>query len=159
MPKPRVYVETTIPSAYHTARTDPESVARRLVTRTWWDMAVRSCALVTSEAVLRELARGRSDQVPKRIALLRQLEMVESDDGISATAGVYIQQMLMPQDPEGDALHLALASHHKCDVLATWNYHHLANSTKLHWIRRLNGELGLTVPRIVTPRQLMKETA
>ena len=32
----RVYIETTIPSFYHTLRTDPESVARMHWTRQWW---------------------------------------------------------------------------------------------------------------------------
>lgn len=82
-----------------------------------------------------------------------------SDLEIAATAAVYVRHKLMPQDVEGDALHLALASHHKCDVLATWNYHHLANPNKLDRIRRLNGELGLSVPRIASPLELMEESS
>jgi predicted nucleic acid-binding protein len=119
-------------------------------------MAVFSCELVTSTAVLRELGRGRSDQVPKRIDFLRHLRQLEANDEVFATVAVYVQHRLMPRDPEGDALHLALASHHDCDVLATWNYHHLANRNKLDRIRRLNGELGLAVPRIVSPRHLLE---
>ncbi len=36
-PKPRVYIETTIPSFYFEIRKEPEMVARRLWTRRWWD--------------------------------------------------------------------------------------------------------------------------
>jgi hypothetical protein len=32
----RVYIETTIPSLYHTLRTDAESVARTHWSRQWW---------------------------------------------------------------------------------------------------------------------------
>ena len=32
----RVYVETTIPSAYVSTRTDPSSLHRRELTRAWW---------------------------------------------------------------------------------------------------------------------------
>ena len=39
MTKPRVYVETTIPSFYHDARTTPDIVARREWTRLWWSDA------------------------------------------------------------------------------------------------------------------------
>jgi predicted nucleic acid-binding protein len=159
MPKPRVYVESTIPSAYYTSRTDPGMVVSHITTHAWWDVAVRSCELVTSPAVLREVAQGRSVHVPKRLALLHDLELVVSNAEIAVTVAVYIQQRLMPQDPEGDALHLALASHYKCDVLATWNYHHLANPNKLDRIRRLNGELGLPVPRIASPLELIEEIA
>jgi predicted nucleic acid-binding protein len=157
MPKPRVYVETTIPSAYHTNRTDPKMVQWRTVTRQWWAFTSHSCELVTSLAVLREVARGRSELVPRRLELLGDLALLRSDDEIDRTAALYVLHKLMPRDLRGDALHLALASHHECDVLATWNYHHLANPGKLGRIRRLNEELGLTVPRILTPQDLMEE--
>jgi hypothetical protein len=55
MKKPRIYVDTTIPSAYHTTRTDPAMLKRRDETRRWWEIALSTCELVTSRAVLREL--------------------------------------------------------------------------------------------------------
>ena len=61
----------------------------------------------------------------------------------------------MPRDPVGDALHLALASFHKCDFLLTWNCLHLANANKFGHIRRINGMLGLFVPLLVTPLELL----
>jgi hypothetical protein len=61
----------------------------------------------------------------------------------------------MPADPTGDALHLALASHHKCDFLLTWNCLHLANANKFGHIRRINTMLGLFTPTIVTPLELL----
>jgi predicted nucleic acid-binding protein len=159
MPKPRIYVDTTIPSMYHTDRTDPEMVKHRGTTRTWWEVAATSCELVTSEAVLIEAARGKPEQALRRLALLRGLELLALGAAPVQTADLYIARKLMPANPRGDALHLALASHHKCDVLVTWNYRHLANPSKLDGIRRLNGELGLSVPRILTPLQLLEESS
>ena len=63
----------------------------------------------------------------------------------------------MPRDPAGDALHLALASYHKCDFLLTWNCQHLANANKFGHIRRVNTLLGLFVPDLVTPLELLGE--
>jgi hypothetical protein len=63
----------------------------------------------------------------------------------------------MPADPAGDALHLALASYHKCDFLVTWNCQHLANANKFGHLRRVNGMLGLYVPVLATPLQLLGE--
>ena len=159
MPKPRIYVETTIPSMYHSGRSDPRTTGWRDATREWWGIAAASCDLITSEAVLKELAHGRPEHSLRRLALLQGLPVLEIDDASSATAVVYIQHKLMPANPHGDALHLALASHHECDVLATWNYHHLANPNKLDRIRRLNEELGLAVPRILTPQHLLGEVS
>jgi predicted nucleic acid-binding protein len=157
MPKPRIYVETTIPSTYHSGRTHPKMVAWRTITRQWWEVAATSCELITSTAVLEELAHGRSEYSVRRLALLDGLPILEADEASSTTAAAYIRHKLMPVDPRGDALHLALASHHQCDMLVTWNYHHLANPNKLDRIRRLNLERGLAVPRILTPRQLLED--
>jgi predicted nucleic acid-binding protein len=159
MPKPRIYVETTIPSTYHSGRNDAKMAALRAATREWWAIALASSDLVTSTAVLDELARGHPEYSAQRLSLLHGLPVLEADQASSATAAVYIRHKLMPADPRGDALHLALASHHRCDVLATWNYHHLANPNKLVRIRTLNEELGISVPRILTPRQLMEEAS
>jgi len=63
----------------------------------------------------------------------------------------------MPADPVGDALHLAVASNHKCDFILTWNCRHLANANKFARIRRVNGMLGLFVPSLVTPLELLGE--
>ncbi|HEX5871098.1 MAG TPA: hypothetical protein VFY65_11805 [Longimicrobium sp.] len=89
-----------------------------------------------------------------RLALVEDLEVLGSSPEIASTADAYIRHKLTPQYPEGDTLHLALASHHGCDTLVTWNYHHLANPNKLDRIRKLNEEPGLSVPRICTPKDL-----
>ena len=56
--KPRVYIETTIPSFYYEVRTEPEMIARQQWTRDWWDNHRSSYELVTSEAVIDELEKG-----------------------------------------------------------------------------------------------------
>jgi hypothetical protein len=63
MAKSRIYVETTIPSFYHEARTTPEIIARREWTRQWWSEAIGRDELVTSLAVLDELSSGPPDEV------------------------------------------------------------------------------------------------
>jgi predicted nucleic acid-binding protein len=127
------------------------------LTHQWWEVAIHACELVTSPAVLRELARGRSDMVPRRLELIANLELLLPYEDVDRTAALYVQHKIMPADLQGDALHLALASHYECDVLVTWNYHHLANTKKLDRIKRLNAELGLSVPRILTPLDLREE--
>ena len=46
-------------------------------------------------------------------------------------------------DPTGDALHLALASFHRCDFLVTRNCTHLANANTFGHMRRVHDLLGL----------------
>ena len=155
MPKPRVYVETTIPSFYHEARTAPDIVARRDWTRQWWSAAFDRYVLVTSAAVLDELSGGSQDRSEERLSLVRELALLPIEPAIVEIVEAYISHKVMPADPAGDALHLALASFHKCEFLATWNCQHLANANKFGHIRRVNTLLGLWVPALVTPLELM----
>jgi len=155
LPRPRVYVETTIPSAYYTGRTGTDMVAQREWTRRWWHLATAGYELVTSFVVYRELLGGKSRHVSARLALLRDLELLDVTPAVRETAQTYASQKLMPAKPLSDAMHLALASHYGCDALVTWNYRHLANATKFDRIRRLNTQLGLPVPELTTPRLLL----
>ncbi len=147
----RVYIETTIPSFYYTLRTDPESVARMHWTRQWWDTYARESEIVSSAAVIEELERGTGEQTEARIALLESAEILETNAEINEIARIYIQRLLMPNDPGGDALHLALATFYRLDVLLTWNCQHLANANKIQHIHLVNYELGLPTPLLTTP--------
>jgi hypothetical protein len=110
MPGPRTYVETTIPSFYHEARTAPDVVARREWTRRWWATAHERYELVTSPAVLDELSGGDPSRIAERLALVGQLPLLAIDPSVAEIIETYIRHKVMPADPGGDALHLALAS-------------------------------------------------
>ena len=155
MSKPRVYVETTIPSFYHETRTAPDIVARRRWTRQWWSGAPERYELVTSSPVLDELAGGPRERIAERLTLVRELPLLAIEPGIGEILQAYLRHKLMPADPAGDALHLALASYHKCDFLVTWNCRNLANANKFEHIRRINTMLGLFVPILATPLELL----
>ena len=156
--KPRVYVETTIPSFYYEDRPEPAIVARRDWTRQWWNRAAEMYELVTSLAVLNELAGGNPERSAERLLLVNELPLLGIEPAIAEIVEAYLQHKVMPADPTGDALHLALASFYKCDFLVTWNCRHLANANKFGHIRRINTILGLFVPALVTPLELLGET-
>ncbi|MBM3966580.1 MAG: type II toxin-antitoxin system VapC family toxin [Planctomycetes bacterium] len=149
------YIETTIPSFYHEVRSEPSMVARRDWTRRWFDVAVTSDRIVSSVAVLDELRRGDFPGRDECLAMLDTIEMLELDDPVFEIVEAYLANKLMPSDPFGDPLHLALASYHRCDFLVTWNCLHLANANKFGQIRRINGILGLYTPELVTPMELL----
>jgi predicted nucleic acid-binding protein len=155
--KPVVYIETSIPSFYYEIRLEPAMVARKMWTNTWWDQHRAHYALVTSAAVLEELEDGDYPHKDEVIALLDDVPFVPIEPAIQDIVETYIQHRLMPNDPVGDALHLAVASFHKCEFLLTWNCMHLANANKFGHIRRINTRLGLYVPILTTPELLIGE--
>ena len=151
----RVYIETSIPSFYYETREEPEMVARKNWTMEWWDKHSKEYQLVTSEPVLEELRGGIYPNKSQVLALVENIPLVPIEEGIIEVVDAYILHKAMPKDPTGDALHLALASYHKCDFLLTWNCNHLANANKFSHIRSVNALLGLFTPSIVTPLELL----
>ena len=151
----RIYIETTIPSFYFEVRQEADMVARRSWTREWWVKALDRDEIVTSEAVIDELSAGEHPRREECLAMVADIPLVAIDLAVSETVEAYIAHKVMPRDPGGDALHLALVSHYRCDFLATWNCRHLANANKFDHVRRINGILGLFVPALVTPLELL----
>ncbi len=154
-----VYIETSIPSFYYEVRQEPEMVARRHWTRQWWERSASRYRLVTSEGVIAELEEGEYETQAEVLALMSSVPRLEVADDIANIIDVYLANHLMPKERLGDALHLALASYHKCDFLLTWNCSHIANANKFEHIRIINTRLGLFVPTLVTPMELCEEDA
>lgn len=82
MSKPRVYVESTIPSFYYEVRTAPEIVARREWTRQWWSIAHERYELVSSPAVLDELTGGLPERSAERLSLVNSLPLLVIEPAI-----------------------------------------------------------------------------
>lgn len=156
--KPSVYIETSIPSFYFEVRVEPDNVARREWTRLWWKERITDYDVYTSEAVIEELERGSFPGQTDALQLIENLPLLDISESIADIVANYITHHVMPNDPAGDALHLAIASFHKCDFLLTWNCRHLANANKFGHIRRINTLLGLYVPALVTPLELLGES-
>jgi hypothetical protein len=154
----RIYVETSIASFYFEVRTEPDMIARRDWTRRWFGAAMASSdELVTSLATIAELQAGEFPGKQDALNLFADLPLLDLTDDIDAIVTAYIARQLMPKDPGGDALHLAVASFHRCDFLVTWNCKHLANANKFGHIRQVNDILGIGNPTLVTPLELLSE--
>lgn len=110
---------------------------------------------ITSAAVIAELSRGNFPNRDQCLELMATIPVVTMEPAVFDIVEAYIANHVMPNDPVGDALHLALSSYHKCDFLLTWNCRHLANANKFGHIRRINTLLGLFVPSLVTPLELL----
>jgi hypothetical protein len=155
MIRPRVYVETTIPSAYFEVRTAPTVVARREWTRKWWSIATARYELFTSPAVIAELVAGRSERGAERAALVQHLPLLSIGRPVLEIVQAYIRHKLMPANPASTRSISRWHRTYKCDFLVTWNCQHLANANKFGHIRRINTLLGLYVPSLVTPLELL----
>ena len=155
--KESVYIETTIPSFYFETRTEPEMISRRNWTREWWNSYSNRFDIFISEAVIFELEEGDYPAKEKVLSFIEGLSILSVNNQIEEIAEIYIKNHLMPKEDVGDALHLAIASYHKCDFLLTWNCRHLANANKFRHIKRINERLDLFTPSLIIPLELFPE--
>lgn len=114
-----MYVETSVIGAYFDERTDVVSSAQRYWIRLWWDEVRSRYEVVISRAVMDELSYPDFPHSQEALELVSGLQEVPIEEEVKQIVRSYIQNRVMPANPVGDALHLALASYHKCDYLLT----------------------------------------
>ena len=82
--------------------------------------------------------------------------------GVTETAISLARSILsegfLPEKAFPDALHIAIATVHQVEYLLTWNCKHIANVEVLPRIATLCDQLGLTMPIICTPEELLGVT-
>ena len=148
-----IYLETSVIGAY----LDRGESFRRDLTIRWWEHELGHYRPFISPLVVRELERTREPYRRSYLALIRDLPQVEITDESAILADGYLARGIFPRKFIGDALHVALASHHKIDYLVTWNFGHLANVHRQARIKLFNTTAGFFVPEIVTPEFLVSE--
>jgi predicted nucleic acid-binding protein len=151
--KATVYIDTTIPSYYVDTRPSLGIHIER--TRVWWDGESAYYDVFSSSLVLRELEEGDYLNKSQALQLVQPIPVLALDPQIEEIVLEYIENRLMPILDNRDAFHLAFASYYKMDYLLTWNCAHLANVNKRQHIARINQRMGLFVPIILTPLELL----
>jgi hypothetical protein len=154
-PRPRVYLDSTIPSTYFDERTSISDIIQ--TTRLWWDEESRFYDVWISPVVGLEIDDGIYPRKAEVQAFCRKLQVLEPNPTIDGIARAYIENQLMPQKFFGDASHLAYATFYRFDFLVTWNCNHLANANKRIHLQVINDWLGFPMPQIVTPMELFRE--
>lgn len=150
-----IYIETTI-VGYLTARSanDVIFLARRELTRRWWDVRRTEYDLYISQFVLDEASAGDATAAAERLALLDGLQVLDSGHpDVDRLADLLIDRHLLPANARTDAQHVAVATVFGVEYLLTWNCKHIANANRLPLIyTTLRGE-GFDPPLIVTPQE------
>jgi hypothetical protein len=156
--RPRVYVETTVPS-YLTAWSSRDLVraAHQQIIREWWDQRRARFDLFISQVVLGECQSGDPTAAAERLEVLQDLPLLEQTEEATKLAQALLEQVPLPEWAAVDALHIALAAVHGMDYLLTWNCTHIANATLREPIESVCRASGYEPPTICTPEELLSE--
>lgn len=153
-----VYIETSIVSYL---RQKPSShvvtAARQLLTHRWWDVHRTQYDLVISQYVIDEASAGDPMLATERMALLDGIPLLRHAPEIAGIADQIMSLHVLPDKAQVDALRIASVAYHEIDYLLTWNCKHIANAKILPSIYELFERLGIDIPIICTPEELLGE--
>ncbi len=154
--KPKVYLETTIPSLLTAwPSRDVEIAAQQLATRDWWDTRRSHFELFVSPEVLGEASQGDAEAARLRLHAIATVPVLAVSDEVEALTGRIQTTGLIPERATRDAAHIAFATVHEMDFLLTWNCRHIHNAMISRRLAGVCAAMGFTLPVICTPRELM----
>jgi predicted nucleic acid-binding protein len=153
--KPRVYVETTIPS-YLTAWLSRDLIraAHQQITQEWWRKR-DDYELYSSRLVVQECREGDPKAAADRLAALAGIPLLKETNEVSLLAEALLRDVPLPQKAASDAVHIATAAVHRMSYLVTWNCTHIANATLRARIESVCRNAGFEPPLICTPEELI----
>ena len=156
--KPKVYIETSIPT-YLTARlsNDLRVAANQNTTIEWWENRRPCFELYVSEFVAAEAILGDSKVAQKRLETIADLPKLSITDAVKTLAKSLISEGAIPPKAEIDAYHIAVAAVNGVEYLLTWNCTHIANALMRPKIEEVCRQQGFEPPIICTPQELMED--
>ena len=151
-----VYIETSIISYL---RQKPSSqvvtAARQVLTHRWWNCERTNYQLVVSQYVIDEASGGDATLAADRLLALDGIPLLPHAPEIPHIANSIMSLGVLPRNAQVDALHIAAVAHHRVQYLLTWNCKHIANAKILPRIHGVLTDLGIPIPIICTPEELL----
>ena len=154
--KPKVYLETTIPS-YLTARPSRDLVmaANQEITHEWWEQVGRVRFVYFATCCARGQG-GDPEAAAKRLDVIQDLPLLEETAEVLTLAQAILAEVPLPDRAVVNALHIAVSAVHGMDYLVTWNCTHIANASLRLPIESVCREHGYEPPVICTPDELLQ---
>lgn len=155
--KRKIYLETSVIS-YLTARPSRTIIgtAHQQITLAWWELR-HHYELFVSESVLRECGAGDQGAAEKRLSVVSDIPLLTITEQAIDIAEALVNNKIVPKKAAEDALHIAIATVNSVDYLLTWNCKHIANPEIQRNIAGYLDSIGLYLPFICTPEELLGE--
>ncbi len=108
-----------------------------------------------SQYVVDEASAGDPSLAADRLSILTDIPRLPGDPEIDRIAYEIISRAILPSKAVVDALHIASVAHHRIQYLLTWNCKHIANAKILPRVHKVLTDLGVPIPIICTPEELI----
>jgi len=139
MIKMKLYLDTSIPSAYY----DNSKPLRQLITQKWFENEASSYDLYTSVLTIDEIDKlgniSRKENI-KELIFKYKVNILEITSKIKDLANNYMSKGAIPVSEPEDALHIAIAVVNNLEGLASWNFKHIVSINPIRKIHEINKE-------------------
>jgi predicted nucleic acid-binding protein len=150
MKRQRIYIDTSVVGGFFDEKFEKET--RLLFKR----LDNKEVVFVISEVLTGEL-----ENAPEWVRTLLDnysddnFERVPLTDEARELADNYIAENVVGKTSYNDCCHIALATIHRVDVLASWNFRHIVNLTRIRGYNGVNLKNGYTTLEIRNPKELI----
>lgn len=149
--KQKLYLDTSILSAYY----DDEKPERQKITQMWWKNEMQGYEVLLSRVTVDELEATKNiDKRNNFLGLVENIKILPLTQECGALAKKYLQNDIMPEDCFNDALHIAISTINKIEVLVSWNFEHLVNTNTRHKVNGVNLLNNYQEIEIVSPLEI-----
>jgi len=149
--KQRIYIDTSIVGGFFD--TEFSDATRALFER----LKNKEIIFVVSDVMFSEL-EGAPPHVRELLKKYEQdcFEYVFLSDDSRELANNYIAENVVGKTSIEDCQHIAIATIHKVDVLASWNFKHIVNLEKIRGYNGVNLKKGYSLIEIRNPKDLIR---
>lgn len=110
-----------------------------------------------SELVLREIGDAPATKKGLLLSLIKTypIKVLQITEESLVLADKYIEQGIFPTKYRDDALHIAIASVHKMDIVISWNMEHMVKLKTRREVKAINIPEGYNEIEICTPLEVI----
>jgi len=156
MKKTKLYLDTSVPSFLFA----DDSQEKREVTIQFWEiLKLGLYEIIISDILLAEISRSQTPSSQELESKLAEIvvEIISVNEDIFSLAQKYIEEGIIPQKYQDDALHIALAAYNEADALISWNFKHMVKLKTIRGVNGINRMLGFKELEILTPQSWIQE--
>ena len=155
MKKLKLYLDTSVLNFYYADSSPKEKDATQELFR---EIKSKIYEAFISSIVIEEISKASEAKQKALVSLIEKYNLMplEIDEEIENLAKLYIQNRIIPQKYEADAVHIAVAVINDLDVIVSWNFEHIVKlKTKLS-VNGINKMEGYKEIEIYSPMEVIE---
>ena len=145
----RVYADTSVFGGCFDKEFDDES-------RAFFDRVSSGVfVLLISDLTVRELENAPGE-VREFYSTLTGYESVSETNECYGLRDAYLNAGVVGTSSAADALHVAIATVYRADIIVSWNFKHIVQRRRIHGFEAVNTLMDYRPPEIFSPREIIE---